>query len=81
MKDIIRKSFDFGILQGQNIYVNFQNGFTNTRENIPSMVKTWHEIDRNEPVYAIFYNKIFKKEISLPQIEPIIVPLVSVRRV
>lgn len=61
MKDIIRKSFNFNILQGQNIYVNFQNGFTNTRENIPSMVKTWHEIDRNEPVYAIFYNKIFKK--------------------
>lgn len=61
MKDIIRNSFNFNILQGQNIYVNFQNGFTNTRENIPSMVKTWHEIDRNEPVYAIFYNKIFKK--------------------
>lgn len=61
MKDIIIKSFNFNILQGQNIYVNFQNGFTNTRENIPSMVKTWHEIDRNEPVYAIFYNKIFKK--------------------
>lgn len=61
MRDIIKKSFDFNDLQGQDIYVDLQDGFTNTRANIPSMVKTWHEIDRNEPVYAIFYNKILKK--------------------
>lgn len=61
MKDIIIKSFDFNALQGKDIYIDLQNGFTNTRESVPSMVRTWHGMDRDEPVYAIFYNKLFKK--------------------
>lgn len=57
MKEIIKNAFNSSNLKKHGVYFDFDNGFTNTSEKIPAMVKTQHNISKQTPVYVIFYSK------------------------
>lgn len=58
IKELIKEAFG-GFNGAENVYTDFENGHVGKVGDMFSLVRRKHKIETNEPIYVIFYLKIF----------------------